>query len=107
MSYTTQQITELALLNDVCRTNWVDVVFTSNVLMGIHNHLGLAQAITEFNDFNEDNDPYGKHDFGGLEWNGTKVYFKIDYYDQELKYGGDPLADDCRRVMTIMTAEEY
>ncbi|MGH7157810.1 MAG: DUF3768 domain-containing protein [Candidatus Saccharimonadales bacterium] len=35
------------------------------------------------------------------------MFWKIDYYDQELKYGEDPLSLDCRRVLTVMLASEY
>ncbi len=69
--------------------------------------IGLLKAIETFRDFDEDNDPYGEHDFGSLIWHGTKVFWKIDYYDPDLKYGCDPLAVECRRVMTVMLAEGY
>lgn len=38
---------------------------------------------------------------------GQKVFWKIDYYDAELKYGKDPLDPKCNRVLTIMLASEY
>ena len=61
------------------------------------------------NDFNEDNDPYGEHDFGAIDHNGQKIYWKIDYYDSDLKYGSENPADPCQtaRVITIMLANEY
>ena len=36
-----------------------------------------------------------------------KIFWKIDYYDPELKGWCDPLAPQCRRVMTVMLASEY
>jgi hypothetical protein len=59
--------------------------------------------------FDADNDPYGEHDFGVVEVNGTRVFFKIDYYDLELKFGSSDPSDEAitRRVLTIMLAEEY
>ncbi len=32
--------------------------------------------------FTEDNDPYKEHDFGSAEIDGTRIFWKIDYYDQ-------------------------
>ena len=61
----------------------------------------------DYTDFNEDNDPYGEHDFGSLEIHGQRIFWKIDYYDEDLKYWCDPLDSKCRRVLTIMLAEEY
>lgn len=66
-------------------------------------------AVVAFDDFTEDNDPYGEHDFGAFELEGQKLFWKIDYYDADLRFGsedpGDP--DKTRRVLTILLAEEY
>jgi hypothetical protein len=66
-------------------------------------------AIAAFNSFTADNDPYGEHDFGAIEIAGTKLLFKIDAYDRDLRYGSlDPADPDLTvRVLTIMLAEEY
>lgn len=59
--------------------------------------------------FSEDNDPYGEHDFGSINYKGKKVFWKIDYYDQEyLAHSANP-ADPAitNRVLTVMLAEEY
>lgn len=67
------------------------------------------EAVREFSDFSEDNDPHGEHDFGSVEVCGIRVFWKIDYYDATLTRGaGDPSNQDaCSRVMTIMLADEY
>ena len=66
-------------------------------------------AIRSFDAFTKDNDPYGEHDFGAIEIEGVKIFFKIDAYDTEMRYGSPdpayPLATS--RVMTVMLAEEY
>ncbi|MGB4768509.1 MAG: DUF3768 domain-containing protein, partial [Candidatus Saccharimonas sp.] len=64
-------------------------------------------GVQEFKDFREDNDPYCEHDFGSLTVTGNMVFWKIDYYDQALKGWCDPFSPDCRRVLTVMLAEEY
>ncbi len=69
----------------------------------------VIMAIALFDDFTEDNDPYGEHDFIILKYQGQSLYAKFDYYDRSLEYGSpDPanLAVTCR-VLTLMLAEEY
>ena len=72
----------------------------------------VASAIAEtaaFNDFSEDNDPHGEHDFGSFELGGEKLFWKIDYYDARLEYGSEDPADPkvTTRVLTIMLASDY
>ena len=68
---------------------------------------GLVQAVQDFNEFTPDNDPWGEHDLGSIIWHENKTYWKIDYYDQALQYWHDPLSPECRRVLTLMRADEY
>lgn len=97
----------IANLNDWFRGSCVDVNLTQGVVYSLSDHIGLLKAVESFDAFNEGNDPYGEHDFGTLSWEGKKIFWKIDYYDQDLRYGLDPLDPKCRRVMTVMLAEEY
>jgi hypothetical protein len=66
-------------------------------------------AVRAFDTFNEENDPYGEHDFGVLEVDGRKVYWKIDAYDHEGQYGSEDAADPTLtlRVLTFCLPEEY
>ena len=98
---------KIAEQNDRFRGMALDVVITSGVRDTLPDLVELLRAVEQFDSFTEDNDPYGEHDFGSLVWYGEKVFWKIDYYDRELKYGRDPLEPDCRRVMTVMLASEY
>ena len=68
-----------------------------------------VQAVGEFSDFTEDNDPHAEHDFGSFELDGIKLFWKIDYYDQNLDMGSPDPADHTltRRVLTILLAAEY
>jgi hypothetical protein len=95
----------IAALNDAHRKSRT-YMFTRGV-WSLENLQGLIVAVQNYDSFTEDNDPYGEHDFGSLEWDGKKVFWKIDYYDQELKYGLDPLDPKCNRVLTVLLSEEY
>lgn len=67
------------------------------------------QAISVFNNFCEDNDPHQEHDFGAIDIEGQKVFFKIDYYSLDLQSGSEDPSDPTvtQRVMTVMLASEY
>lgn len=101
------QVSEIAKLNDRFRGMCIDVFYTDGVRDGIMDLISLSRTVEDFSSFNEDNDPYGEHDFGSLTFEGKKIFWKIDYYDKQLKYGTDPLDPECRRTLTIMLAEEY
>jgi hypothetical protein len=102
----TQESTK-AKLNDRFRGMCLDVYYTSGVRDGINDLVSLSRSVESFSSFTEDNDPYGEHDFGSLKFEGQKIFWKIDYYDQDLKYWCDPLDKACRRILTVMLAEEY
>lgn len=99
-------VSKVSLLNDKFRESGFGVVLTGGV-RSVQNLNGLLRAIRAYDRFTPDNDPYGEHDFGGLDWYGDKVFWKIDYYNQALDQWEDPLSADCNRVMTVMLAEEY
>jgi len=69
----------------------------------------IVKTIAVFDDFCHANDPHQEHDFGSFEAEGHVIFFKIDYYDQNLTYHSPDPADPAvtRRVITIMLAEEY
>lgn len=69
----------------------------------------VLQAVRQFDQFTEDNDPYREHDFAALSVAGQRINWKIDYYDKGGMHASDDPAnaDITRRVMTIMLASEY
>lgn len=76
---------------------------------GIAFVFAAIHAVRTFDAFTEDNDPHGEHDFGTVEVNGIKLFWKIDCYDSTMEYGSPDPTDPkvtCR-VMTIMLPSEY
>jgi hypothetical protein len=69
----------------------------------------VIERIKTFTAFDPGNDPYQEHDFVSLEVAGQRFFAKIEYYDQNLRFGADDPGDPERttRVMTIMLAHEY
>ena len=69
----------------------------------------ILDAVRCFDNSNTDNDPYGKHDFGTVMLEGNKCFWKIDYYDKDLKFHSPGKSDPnvTQRVLTIMLAEGY
>lgn len=82
----------------------------------------VRELIETFDAFTPDNDPYGERDFGAIYQDGTgrwtttrlarpaeTVFWKIDAYDRDLRYGSEAPADPAvtRRVLTIMLVSEY
>ncbi|HUU46823.1 MAG TPA: DUF3768 domain-containing protein [Acidobacteriota bacterium] len=68
-----------------------------------------GKAVAAFEAFTPDNDPHGEHDFGALDVQGKRVFFKADYYDLPMTaHSPDPANPAVtRRVLTIMLASEY
>jgi len=45
----------------------------------------IMEKVRRFDTFTPDNDPYGEHDFGALEHQGQRIFWKIDYYAPGLR----------------------
>ena len=100
-------------LNDQLRQNFADgiAVMTPGVAaLGAEAVERIVKTIAVFDDFCHANDPHEEHDFGSFEADGQMmIYFKIDYFDQNLSMHSPDPADPSvtHRVITIMLAEEY
>ncbi len=46
----------------------------------------IVYAIAVYDDFCEANDPYEEHDFGAVDAEGARIFFKIDYFDKSLRH---------------------
>ena len=69
----------------------------------------ILKSVRDFDNFDEGDNPYGERDFGAFESAAGKVFWKIDYFDNDLKFGSEDPAnvEVAARVLTIMLAEEY
>lgn len=99
-------------LNDALRTTLIGgrVVMTSGVQALGEKAVAVALAqLRAFDQFIRDNDPYGEHDFGAFEIDGSKFFFKIDYYNRQMDGGSEDPSDPAvtTRVLTLMLASEY
>jgi hypothetical protein len=99
-------VLDVAQKNDCFRRMGFGVVLTSGA-RELPDTDGLLAAVRDYDRFTGDNDPYGEHDFGSLIWHRNRVFWKIDYYDQQLQCWQDPTTAGCQRVLTIMLADEY
>ena len=69
----------------------------------------IAKRVRSFEQFDEDNDPHGEHDFGAFEHDGRTIFWKIDSYDLDHRFYSPDPTDPAKtaRVLTILLAEEY
>ena len=79
------------------------------IALGGKRQQAILEAIASFDAFGPEDDPYSEHDFGALTIEGTRILFKIDYFDRALSGHSPDPADPTvtTRVLTIMLAEEY
>jgi hypothetical protein len=76
---TPKTLTPAQMTNDAIRQNPALWVFTSNVRALPGDKIEqIIKLVKEFNDFNEDNDPWQEHDFGSFDFEGTKYFWKIE-----------------------------
>ena len=60
--------------------------------------------------FDPEDDPDGRHDFGAVNVDGVRVWFKIDLYaDERMEWGTERPDDPSRtyRVMTVMLPSDW
>ncbi len=107
---TTKRIAEL---NDLCRKSMgvTGRLIQTRGINALPDHVksAIREKVEAFDSFTGDNDPYGEHDFGAIEHEGNRIFWKIDYYAPGLMHGSENPADPKQtiRVLTIMLAEEY
>src|SRR5260370_36793583 len=102
----------IRVLNDELRQNFTQgmaVMAPGVAALGAEAVARIVKTIGVFDDFCHANDPHEEHDFGAFDVDGHRIFFKIDYYDETLKYHSPDPSDPSvtKRVITIMLAEEY
>lgn len=105
-------MTDIKTLNDTFRKTFIGgrVMLTAGI--NAKSQDDVAQILSEvrhFNNFTPDNDPYNEHDMGSFEYKGQRIFWKIDYYDRNLRYLSEDPADTSKtiRVLTILLANDY
>ena len=96
-------------LNDQLRCKAIGgrIVITRGIqALGADDLRAVLLAVARFDDFSEDNDPWGEHDCATLTVNGHRVIFKVDLYEDPEVKGADGQSVTTR-VLTIMLAEEW
>jgi hypothetical protein len=99
-------------LNDSFRRSFVggSVMITAGVeALSAALRAKLLAGVRSFDAFDVPNDPHHEHDFGAVDLDGRRCFWKIDYYDRDLRCGSEDPADPevTTRVLTVMLAEEY
>jgi hypothetical protein len=105
-------INRIAALNDAFRRTGIGgkwLITRGIAALPEWQQLAILQIVCGFNAFDEDNDPYGEHDFGAFEHRGRRIFWKIDYYDPGMEFASADPSDPAQtvRVLTVMLAEEY
>lgn len=99
-------------LNDTFRSTFAGgKIFMTASIQALPADL-VARAldrVRQFNEFTEDNDPHGEHDFGSFELEGQRFFFKVDYYDKSMEFGSEDPSDPAKtaRILTLMLAADY
>ena len=77
--------------------------------LGPDVQLELTRRVATFDGFNANSDPQGWHEMGVIEFDGATVWFKLDLYDVDYKYGSPEPSDpeQTRRVLTLLLPSEY
>jgi hypothetical protein len=69
----------------------------------------VIRRVATFSNFNSNNDPHGEHDFVLFTLAGETFFWRIDYYDTNMKLSSEDPADPTKttRVLIIMFGEEH
>lgn len=106
------QPSPIAALNDALRRDFRRgrLVLTQSVASLADAELRqLLGEVQQFDQFRPESDPYGEHDFGTVMVEAVSYFWKIDYFDRDMRNGSpDPANTDVTtRILTIMRSDEY
>ena len=77
--------------------------------LGLRATVDIAERVITFDTFTADNDRHGEHDFGSFEYEGQRIFWKIDYYARAsfgpgFDMGSDDPADPAK-TLRILTCQ--
>ena len=103
---------KIAQLNDTLRKTGTGgtVVITQGVKRAAgFDAAKLLAELAAYTGFDQENNVHGERDFGDLRLFGYDLLWKIDYYDNDLKFASEDAADPSvtSRVLTVMLASEW
>lgn len=104
---------QIAELNDLFRTQGIGngsmMITTGIQALGPNFVQRAVAAVRSFDAFDTDNDPWGERDFGAINLEGEKIFFKLDPYNLDCTAVSENPANAglTHRVLTIMLANEY
>ncbi|MDQ2066755.1 DUF3768 domain-containing protein [Xinfangfangia sp. CPCC 101601] len=104
---------QIAALNDKLRTTFFNggrtMITRSVASLDEDTRQKVLRAVQTFDNFNEDNNPYGERDFVSVEVDGERYFAKIDYYGMTFDEGSEDPANPevTTRIMTIMHSSDY
>jgi Protein of unknown function (DUF3768) len=114
MSEMADKTRRIRVLNDAFRVSFDRRLGRLMLTQGVANlpievQKEVLDCVSAFKAFTADNDPHGEHDFGSFELVGQAFFFKFDYYAPDMEHGSEDPSDanQTRRVLTLMLAEEY
>lgn len=102
--------TKIRELNDAFRTTLLGGQVVLSLAVSCRDDIPeILAKVQRFNTFGEHNDPHRIRDFGAFEMGHDTIFWKIDFYNQDLSAGSEDPSDPTitTRVMTIMRADEY
>lgn len=100
----------------IFQTNSGIVKLSDNVsMLDADDKANLLRLFIHYDDFSIEgeephgDDPYGEHDFGVVDTNTGRYYFKIDYFDNNYEYHSPnkEFLTLTKRVLTVLEANEY
>ncbi len=106
------ELQRIRQLNDEARMYLTDgqlFVTRGVAALPTDDQAAILERVRTFDDFAPASDPYGEHDLGAFEYNGARIFWKVDAYDRDLQYGSPDPADPrvTKRILTVMIAGEY
>ncbi|MEH6792456.1 DUF3768 domain-containing protein [Parasphingorhabdus sp.] len=107
-----EKTAQIRALNDQFRQTGIGgIILHTNGIQALGQEFmaKTVQGVIAFDDFGPNNDPYGEHDFGALTIAENRIFWKIDYYGNDMESGTPDPSDPnlTKRVLTIMLASEY